>query len=401
MLDLMGAGTSTRILWVSHEIPDRNMGGGSIRQYHLLRALANRAQVDLLLVGQLKDTELREELHNVTELDCPAYRSSWRRRVGNLRALLPGGPPSEVESDSAVVNLLRGHLRDVSDYRLVQIEHEGLARLLPQQRSAVWAITLHNLTSVWSGQRATLSKKRRVRWLHQTDVRHARRLEHWIVGNYDVTIAVSEEDCKALGGGAVVVPNGVDLNGFVISPLPSAPRVVFTGSFNWLPNIDGAQWLCREVLPRVRAEIPEATFILVGRDPHERVRGLGAIPGVELHFDVPTVAPFLQSARAALVPLRMGSGTRLKALEAMAAERPLAGTSIGLEGLGLRDGYSAAIADTSESLAAAIVRLCREDDYAAQLSRNARRLAESRFSWDGIAGSYVDTILSASSRQRQ
>jgi glycosyltransferase involved in cell wall biosynthesis len=239
-----------------------------------------------------------------------------------------------------------------------------------------------------------------VRWLHKTDVRHARRLERWIVDNYDLTITVSEEDSLLLRGRPIVVPNGVDLSGSVNTPLPPEPSLVFIGSFNWLPNIDGAQWFCREVLPRVRREVPSAIVHLVGREPERRVVELSDIPGVETHFDVPTVRPFLESARVALVPLRMGSGTRLKALEAMAAGRPVAGTSVGLEGLGLVDGQSAAVADTARALAAGIVRLCRDDDYATRLSGNARNLAESRFSWEKIASSYVETVMSAAVERR-
>jgi glycosyltransferase involved in cell wall biosynthesis len=394
MVQRMTAAAPGRILWVTHEVPDRNLGGGNIRQYHLLRALANRAEVDLVVVGRLLDDGLRAGLHMVTEIDRPAIRSKWRRRAGNLYALLPWAPPSEIEMDTPVLKALKPYLKDVGHYRFVHIEHEGLARLLPGRRTSDWGITLQFLMSVWSGQRAALSTKRRLRWLHETDVRHARRLERWIVDNYDLTITVSEEDSLLLGGRPVVVPNGVDLADFANSPLPRQPRLIFTGSFNWLPNIDGAQWLCREVFPRVRSEIPSATLQLVGREPDRRVVELSEIAGVETHFDVPAIGPFLEAARVALVPLRMGSGTRLKALEAMAARRPLAGTSVGLEGLGLVDSESAAIADTPEALAAAIVRLCQDDDFATLISLNARNLAESRFNWEKIADSYADLVLS-------
>ncbi len=208
---------------------------------------------------------------------------------------------------------------------------------------------------------------------------------------------MSDQDVRRLGGAGrvVVVPNGVDLDRFRPSPLPAAPRLLFSGTFNWEPNIDGAVWLCRELFPRIRSRVPDATLVVVGRDPDQRVRDLAGTPGAEFHFDVPSILPFVESARVALVPLRMGSGTRLKALEALAAGRPVAGTTVGLEGLDLDDGKSAAIADDPDALADRVARLCQDDDHARQLVETGRRIVEERYSWDRIGDSYIDHLLAA------
>jgi glycosyltransferase involved in cell wall biosynthesis len=382
-----------RVLWVSHEIPDPDLGGGSIRQYHLLRRLLEQADVDLVLAGHLRDPDLRAGLGRVVELPRPVAQTTWRRRLANLKALLPGSPPSEIAEIIPIVAAMRPHVGDGAGYDVVQLEHEHLAALLPATRTNTWAITLHNLVSVWSAQRAEVSTKRRVRWLFESDARRAARMERRIVETFDLAIAMSDADVARLGGGAVVVPNGVDLARFTASPLPAGPRLIFSGSFNWEPNIDGAAWLCEEVFPRVRQKIPDAILMLVGREPVERVRQLARLPGVEAHFDVDSVVPYLAAARVALVPLRMGSGTRLKALEAMAVGRPLAGTTTGLEGLDLTEGLSAAVADDPQALADAIVRLCRDDEYAARLAATGQALVNERYGWDAIATDYVHRIL--------
>ena len=400
---------ATRVLWVTDEVPDAGRGGGSIRQYHMLKRVAEKVEVDLLLAGELTDTDLRDRLRKVVAFPRPAsHMSSWgtgrvgtaRRRIDNLATVLPGRPPSEVVLNRRVASELRTRLGNTSGYELVQVEHEhlgGLARSRGRDE-ARWAITLHNLLSVRLRQRAEVSVKPRVRRLWETDARRATAWEKRIAGNFDVSIVVSEEDARALPGRAVVVPNGVDLTRFRATPLPQKHRMIFSGSFNYEPNIDAATWLCEEILPIVRASIPDATLVLVGREADERVRRLGHRPGVETHFDVPDVVPLLESAGVAVVALRQGSGTRLKGLEAMSAGRPVVGTPIGLEGLHLEHGASALIAPTADGLARCVVELFENDETASRLAGAARAIAEGQFGWDGLAEFYLDQVLGAARR---
>jgi glycosyltransferase involved in cell wall biosynthesis len=385
-----------RVLWVTDETPDPDLGGGSIRQYQLLRRLNAHADIDLLMVGQLRNSELRESLHRVVELAPPKKPPPWRQWIIDRQTAFPGRLPTEIRLARPKVELLRPHLANHAAYDILQVEHSALASLIPESRSQGGSIiTLHNLISVRMRQLAEVSTKARVRWLLLRDAERAKRLERWIVNNYAQTIVVSEGDAREVGGHAIVVPNGVDLDRFAPSKLPSAHRLIFIATFSYGPNIDGARWLCTEVFPRVRAQLHDAVLSLVGREPHVEVRALARLPGVEAHFDVPSVLPYLQSARVALAPLRAGSGTRLKVLEAMAAGRPVAGTAIGVEGLGLCDGHSAAVADDPRALGERIIRLCRDDTYAGHLTGVARRLVEERFGWDAIADRYVDQLLSS------
>lgn len=387
-----------RVLWITDEVPDSALGGGSIRQYHLLKRTAERATVDLLLAGHLRPDSskeafsLRESLGRVIEVGRPKHRTP---RYGWLRsrlALLPGLAPSEVALAGPTVRALRAALPVGAGYDVVHVEHEGLAPILPRVRAESWVLTLHNLLSTRLAQNADLASTGRVSWLLRRDASHAERLESRLLRDYDRVITVSEEDASRLGGRACVVPNGVDIEQFTVTDLPEEPRLIFTASWNWEPNAEAAVWFCREVLPRIQSRLPDATLILVGREPPPSVRDLGSLPAVETHFDVPTVAPYLAKGRVAVVPLRVGSGTRLKALEAMAGGRPVVGTSIGLEGLGLVDGHTAGIADSVEGLSQWIVELCLDDRRAQAMAAAARRLVATRFSWDVIARSYWDVL---------
>jgi glycosyltransferase involved in cell wall biosynthesis len=166
-----------------------------------------------------------------------------------------------------------------------------------------------------------------------------------------------------------------------------------TGSFQYGPNADGAVWFCDEVLPVVLEAVPDATLTLVGREPRAEVRALADRPGVSLHADVPDMAPWLAGARMTVVPLRIGTGTRLKALESMAAGRPVVGTTIGLEGLGVVDGVHAHVADTAAELAGLVVRVLRDPERAAALVAGGRRLVEERFDWEAIGRAFADAVV--------
>ena len=385
-----------RILWLTDEVPSPHLGGGSIRQFHLLDRISEVADVELVLIGSLDSAHLHHKLLSVHEISRPLPRSPLPkpvRRVQDLTQSIWGRFPSEVALAAPIRDLMQRAIGDTSRFDLVHVEHEYLAPCLVSRGGSRWSITLQNLLSIRSHQLSLISDRRRIRWYHERDAHRARRLERWIVDNYDHAITVSETDASALGRRGAIVPNGVDVVRFAPTPLPSEPRVIFTASFNYAPNVDAAVWYCQEVHPIVRESVPGAVISLVGREPPESVRALTKAPGVEGAFDVPRIEPFLRDARVAVVPVRVGSGTRLKALEAMACGRPIAGTSIGLEGLHLQDGSSAAIADDAPSLAAAVARLCTDDTFAEALCRNARGIAEAEFSWDRIAVRYIDEVV--------
>ena len=120
-----------------------------------------------------------------------------------------------------------------------------------------------------------------------------------------------------------VIPTGVDTTYFATGPAdPSdAPRIVFTGSMDWLPNVDGVMFFCREILPLIRQSEPDVAFTIVGRSPTPAVRRLAQEPGIEVTGRVDDVRPYLAASAVNVVPLRIGGGTRLKIFEAMAAGR--------------------------------------------------------------------------------
>jgi len=390
------------VAWVTPFPPDRNGGGGQIRQAHLLLGLAERARIHLLCPGPVEDPAVRAAVAELTEVAAPgtARRDEhpWLRRAADLLATARSAQSLEVRAFAPYRRALAPALgRLAAD--VVLVEYMGLAPLLPADRASPWLLTFHNLPSRMASHESQVAPHRRQRWLLRRDALVALRSEQAAAAAFDAVIACTTADASCLAPvDSTIVPNGVDTARFPPSGLPSEPRVVFTGALYTAPNADGARWLCREVLPRVRQQVPGATVDLVGARPTDEVRALGDLPGVNLHPDVPDIAPFLAAGRVAVVPLRIGSGSRLKALEAMAACRPVVGTSIGLEGLDLVDGREALVADGAEAFAAAVVRVLGDDAVADALARAGRAAAQERFEWSAIAVAFSDTVLAVAAR---
>ena len=385
------------MLWVSGETPDAALGGGSIRQAYLLKAVAERAETHLLLAGQLRDDALRRALSSVTEVPEPPLVPPMSGVGGSLRALRLAATErrsQEVLDTGATAELLAAALPDARGRGdLVQVEHTGLAPLIAhRQAGETWAITLHTIESVRASQRAGASESRRHRWLYGREASRARTHERDIAHTYDAAWVMSDDDAAAFPGESHVVPNGVDVERYVPTPLPSTPKMVFSASMHYFPNIDGAAWFCREVLPLVRDRVPHAEVVLAGRRPVSSVSALADDEGVSLLADVADMVPVVSSARVAIVPLRVGSGTRLKALEALAAGRPVVGTTIGLAGLGLTHGVNAVVADDAPGFADAVVRLLLDDHFARSLAEAGRQHVE-RFSWRRIGEAFADRLL--------
>ena len=383
-----------RALWVADEEPNRNRGGGNIRQAYLLEALARSVETHLLIVGPLHDPVLPGLLAAITEVPPPARRPRppGATKLRGLSWALFGRQPEDIVVTRSVRQVLSAPLAALaSGYDVVCMDHLTLAPLIPRRpRSGRWVLGLQNLPSVRAAHLAAVTGGRQ-RWLHNREGRKALRAQRAAADAADTLITVSNEDAEVLGG-AVVVPNGVDVGTFKASPVPANHRIVITGTLGYLPNVDGIEWFCDRVLPLVTAKVPDATLDIVGRDPFDSVVAIGGRPGITLHRDVPDVRPFLEGARVAVVPLRIGSGTRVKALEAMAAGRPVVGTTIGLEGLTVVDGRHAHVADDPATMATRLIEVLGDDSLAAAMAAEARRLVERRFSWAQIGADFVDVV---------
>jgi glycosyltransferase involved in cell wall biosynthesis len=235
-----------------------------------------------------------------------------------------------------------------------------------------------------------------------------RRFEPQQVRRFHHIIAVSEADRDAMSGMVdpsriSVVPTGVDLTQFRYDPHyePESPLVVFTGSMDWNPNIDGVEFFCGKIWPLIQARIPNARFRIVGRDPDSRVLSL-ASSSVEITGSVPSIIGHLRQAAVFVVPLRVGGGTRIKIYEAMAMGKATVSTSIGAEGLDVHNGNDILLEDDPSRFADSVCSLLLDREMRRRVE-NAAAATAAKYDWSVITTRFVEalqlTIAAASERR--
>jgi glycosyltransferase involved in cell wall biosynthesis len=194
------------------------------------------------------------------------------------------------------------------------------------------------------------------------------------------------------------IPTGVNIEYFH-PPTPSPTTtadLVFVGSMDWLPNVDGVLYFVREILPLIRRVRPETTLAIVGRTPPPKIAQLAAVdPRIQVTGTVPDIRPYLWSSALAIVPLRIGGGTRLKIYEAMAAQIPVVSTTIGAEGLSVNPPQDIRLADTPAHFAAQCLELLTTPELRTRLARTAWEMVNANFSWEQAARAFEKIMQSA------
>ncbi|MFM7069430.1 MAG: glycosyltransferase [Actinomycetes bacterium] len=220
------------------------------------------------------------------------------------------------------------------------------------------------------------------------DERRWDALQRRCASSVSTVVVCSELDAQRAGvPNVAVVPNGsvepevVDVDRTHLRG--DAPVLTFVGALDYEPNTEAVEWLVREIVPVLRAERHDATVRIVGRGA-DRVAWVGNVPGVVLVGEVADVADELARADVSIVPIRVGAGTRLKVVEAMAYRLPIVTTAVGCEGIDLSDGESALIVDDAVGFAAACARLCGDGALRQRLSDAAARRFAADYTWASI-----------------
>jgi polysaccharide biosynthesis protein PslH len=282
---------------------------------------------------------------------------------------------------------------------VLSVEHDyaaGWAAELSDELPAV--LTLENVSWRYYESRARVVRQP-ARAVHALEARRFRRFHARRLPGYRNLVAASAVDAEALSAELAVpvsvVPNGVAADEF--GPFPAAtgpPTLLFSGTMGYAPNAEGIAWFVRECWPRVRAGVPEARLLVVGRDPGPRVLRLGGEPGVEVVGAVESMLPYFERATAVVVPILAGGGTRLKLLEGLAAGRAVLSTSTGAEGIELEAGRHALLADDGGELAEAALRVLTDTALRERLGREGRALVEERYDWRVLGDRFADVLAS-------
>jgi glycosyltransferase involved in cell wall biosynthesis len=345
--------------------------GGRKRIVRLAEAMERAGAVPHVLTlhpGPEGAAEARERGWGYESFAPPAPTPANRARQHALAEVVPPAPG------------VRARIRELAPgSAFVQVEEIYAAQYVHAVRGAPVAVSLHNVDSALF---ASGLERRALRRRYQA-ARMA-RAERRAVRRADATLCVSEADrdhfARAGARAPLLVPNGVDEDLFAVpEAVPGNERVLFFGTVCWRPNAEGLRRFVAEAWPAVRARRPGATLRVAGPRSLERVPDLHApADGVEVVGVVPDLAAELAATRVVVAPLRLGGGTRIKVLEAMAAARPVVGTSVGVERIGFRHDAHGLVADTTAGLADGVVRLLEDDALAARFARDARAAVQDR-----------------------
>jgi glycosyltransferase involved in cell wall biosynthesis len=384
---------------IDEELPYPPLSGKRIRTLNLTARLARRHRITYVAHRNADPDEARLAAEHfaglgvrtvVVERSVPAKSGPafYARLAANLFSPLPYSVAAHTSRQ------LRDALAGLAASEAVDLWHcewspyaQALGGIAGRR-----VVMAHNVESViWQRYYETEANPLK-RWYIGRQWRKFVRFERQALAGADLTIAVSQTDAGRfrddLGVRRVgVIDNGVDSGYFRPTAGPREPAtLLFVGSLEWRPNLDGVVQLLDHVFPQVRAHEPGARLLLVGRNPpawlHARA---AATAGVELHGSVPDVRPFLARAGMLVVPLRIGGGSRLKILEALAAGVPVVSTRVGAEGLDLEPGRHLDVVEGVEELAEAVVRACRDPGGARRRAEAGRARVLRLYEWDALA----------------
>jgi len=216
--------------------------------------------------------------------------------------------------------------------------------------------------------------------------------------NFDFSIAVSENDKKIMsefapGERIFVVPNGIDTAYFQPKTGAKVPSsIIYTGQMGWHPNEDAVVYFADNIYPLVKDKIPDIKFFIVGSNTTKKVKRLSQKDNtIEVTGRVDDIRTYIDTSAVYIVPLRIGSGTRIKILEALAMKKPVISTSVGCEGLGLADGENILIADKPDEFADKVVSLLRDETTCRRLGAAGQEFVKNKYDW-GVVFKELDKL---------
>lgn len=385
-----------RVLVVAAREPWPLNSGGRLHLYNVLEQLARRADVTLALP---RPAEHRNHLPAGVRVETPrasasATRAARRGTMSPIDHLVRrhfGHNPAletwirrEARPDRFDVALLNGAVlgQHVSAFSVPVVWNPQDELVLPTVRAAQFG--------GWRSWPAALPRLALYAWFEREVSRRAAATVY--VSRIDATYA------RRWNGAArvEVIQNGVDLDYFQPSAEPPRPgTVVFVGSLEFSPNVDGVLDFARRVWPRILAAGPGRRLLVVGRRPVSKVRALAAAPGIELAADVPDVRPYLSRASAVVVPIRQGAGLKNKVLEACAMRRPVVTNPRALGGLSARPGRDVLCAAEPRQWVAQVGRLLEQSRYAASIARRGHEWVQRAHRWSATGRRFYKVLAAA------
>lgn len=393
-----------KILWVNTNFLHPTTKGGQIRTLEMLRHLHRRHEIHYVAIEDPAHPEGPARAQEYSSKAYPVrYTISGKRSPafwGAVAAGLFSSTPVAVSRFHPphmrpfLEKLIARHRFDraVVDFLPPTTYFPGLERALLFQ---------HNVeTLIWRRHAGHASDPLH-RWYFGLQARRMFEYERRVSRAAGHVVAVSANDAcemRRLFGivNVSAIPTGVDIDYFRPPAPPPAKRgdLVFVGSMDWLPNVDGILYFAREVLPLIHGRMPECSLTVVGRmPPPEILRLAERDPRIRVTGTVPDIRPYLWGARVSIVPLRIGGGTRLKIYEAMAARIPVVSTGVGAEGLAIHPPEDIRVADHPRDFADHCLELLSDADARRRMAAAAWEMVHASFSWERVSACFERILL--------
>ncbi len=367
-----------KVLLLTQVLPYPPDSGPKVKTWNTIKCLAREHELTLVSFARGESAAQVGALRQYCRVHTSPMRRTTAGDAGYLLSSLLRDQPFLMRRDQRLA--MRRLVDRVAAQDRFDVVHADQLNMVPYAQrvsAAVKVLDAHNALWLLYKRLAETSRGLR-RTLLAREWRLLQSYERAVCREFDLVLAVNEEDLEALGAGtnARLVPIAVDTAEVApVEPSPDADRIVHVGTMYWPPNVDGVLWFIDRVLPRIRRRRPAAVLEVIGaRPPRLLRRAARRAGGVEVTGYVADLGEHLGRAGVFIVPLLAGGGMRVKILEALAQELPVVSTSMGCNGIAAQAGRDLLVADDPQSFAEATLRLLEDRPLAATLGRNGREL---------------------------
>jgi polysaccharide biosynthesis protein PslH len=380
-----------KILLLTQVLPYPPDSGPKVKTWNVIKYLAQHHEVTLVSFVRGDQSEDVRELEKLCRAvyTVPIERSSRLDAVYMTKSFFTRQPFLMLRDDRREMRDLLDRLSAETQFDVVHADQLNMAQYAIRVNGKRLVLDAHNaLWLLYKRLWGTMSSSPK-KWLLGRDWKLLKDYEGEMIQRFDATVAVSEEDKSALEQAAgkssniVVIPISVDTDEVrPVQRAPDASRILHIGTMYWPPNVDGVLWFIRDVLPLIRERRPGVLFDVVGARPPDELQALaGRGSGINVtgYVEDPTLC--IKQAGVLVVPLRAGGGMRVKILNALSQELPIVTTTIGCEGIPVKDGVHLLVADSPEDFARATIRLLEDQDLARDLARQGRLFVQDRFDY--------------------
>jgi len=394
------------LLVISPTYPYPLISGGKLRIFNLLKELSSQFDITLLTLAEDNDDSSKNRQALVFLKELITIPISQKKQAQVFRLLKYSiswlmGTPAEVlvkRTPQMATNL--SELLSNQSFDYIQFEYIQNAQYLGACKTADAPkyMVAHDISYISQQRKAEVAKGLKS-WFWSREAKLMKRYEMDNWPKFDAVFTMSETDQSHLknlvpSSNVKVIPNGVDTKNLAMSSeATTPPKLIFVGWMRHLPNCDAIEWFMEDIWPQIKAQHPSVILQIVGKGlpaalahvalKDERIEYLGYVDDIQ---------KVVREATISIVPIRIGSGSRLKILESMALGTPVVTTTVGCEGINALDKQEAVFADTPEEFANSTLALLNNEVECASISNKARTLVEQHYSWNKIGLTATEAI---------